>query len=122
MYFEKTIFLDERRHTGNGQEVGGVTMIVHDIKIRKEYADRIAEGTKKFEVRQNDRDYQVGDILRFHVIDQKTQLIKDKEISHTLENSKYEIIYVHSGLGMQRDYVILGIKCCEFEKEDFKKC
>ena len=35
----------------------------HNLKIRPEYYTAITWGVKKFEVRYNDRDYKIGDIL-----------------------------------------------------------
>ncbi|EAA0362612.1 DUF3850 domain-containing protein [Listeria monocytogenes] len=35
----------------------------HELKILSEYFWDIAEGRKTFEIRKNDRDFQVGDIL-----------------------------------------------------------
>lgn len=35
----------------------------HHLKIKTEYLLRIADGHKTFEIRSNDRDYQVGDFL-----------------------------------------------------------
>lgn len=40
----------------------------HDIKIEKQHADAKLAGDKNFEVRFNDRDYQVGDYLRYKVV------------------------------------------------------
>ena len=36
---------------------------VHDIKVWPDYFDRIEDGSKPFEIRKNDRDYHVGDVL-----------------------------------------------------------
>jgi len=44
-------------------------MTVHDLKIYPEYWEDIATGKKTFEVRKNDRDYQVGDLLLFRKFD-----------------------------------------------------
>lgn len=77
----------------------------HNIKILKNYADRILSGEKDFEVRLNDRDYQKGDILIFTVINNK-----DGEKVIGYDGMKREIKYIHAGLGMKEDYVILGLK------------
>lgn len=73
----------------------------HYVKINRNYFDRIYDGVKTFEVRFNDRDYQVGDFLKFTIIN-----IDGSSGSTVLS---YKIVYVHSGLGMQDGFVILGI-------------
>lgn len=35
----------------------------HDLKILPEYFNAVINNTKNFEIRKNDRNYQVGDIL-----------------------------------------------------------
>ena len=87
--------------------------MIHKVKIQKEYADRILDGKKTFEVRYNDRDYQVGDYLQFEVIASAWSSLRD--LDHKLNNALWEIIYSHSGLGMQEKYVVLGIKEVEME-------
>ena len=78
--------------------------MLHEIKILKHYAERIVSGEKDFEVRFNDRDYQKGDIIRFNVITQKDGLrISD------YDPLIREIKYIHTGLGMEKGYVILGL-------------
>lgn len=74
-------------------------MRLHIIKIHKLYHDRIWDGQKTFEVRKNDRDYQVGDVIDF--IDATDEKV--------LPGPNYKITYVHNGLGMASDYVVLGI-------------
>ena len=37
----------------------------HELKIEQKYLIRILTGQKKFEVRVNDRDYQIGDEIVF---------------------------------------------------------
>lgn len=44
----------------------------HTLKILSRYFSRVADGTKNFEIRLNDRDFQAGD----KVILQETQLFK----------------------------------------------
>ena len=38
-------------------------MIKHEIKILPQYFLDISKGLKQFELRKNDRDYQVGDLV-----------------------------------------------------------
>jgi hypothetical protein len=75
--------------------------MIHQLKIKLEYLTHIEEGKKTFEVRLNDRDYQVGDFIQF--------LPTDNQIYNS-SSPYFEITYVHHGLGMQPHYVILGIK------------
>ena len=82
--------------------------MIQVLKIKQQYADRIADRVKKFEVRKNDRDYQVGDIIRFNVLDNEGY--EHTDYSHPLNNTEWQIIYIHTGLGMEKDYVVLGIE------------
>lgn len=82
--------------------------MIHKLKILEQYADAILEGRKNFEVRLNDRGYNAGDRVVFKVIDDYN--IADAH--HDLCKKSFVITYVHSGLGMQNDYVVFGIKEC----------
>ena len=77
-------------------------MANHLIKIKKIYFMRLIEEQKKFEVRLNDRDYQVGDVLDFLI------LADDMKIEYG--DVPFRIIYVHHGLGMAENYVVLGVE------------
>lgn len=77
----------------------------HHIKIQKEFADAVMSGEKTFEIRLNDRGYQKGDLIRFHVVDECFPLT-----SHLLNDKTYEITYVLSGWGLCEGYVGLAIK------------
>lgn len=46
--------------------------MTHDLKIHGAYYHAVASGRKTFEIRQNDRDYTVGD--RLHLKEYDTQL------------------------------------------------
>lgn len=39
--------------------------ITHSLKVEPQYFDALIEGRKTFEVRFNDREFQVGDVLAF---------------------------------------------------------
>ena len=79
--------------------------MLHEIKIHVSYANAIIEGRKNFEVRFNDRGYNAGDKVQFRVYDG----IYHKH-EHPLEARIYNITYVHSGLGLKKDYVVFAIE------------
>lgn len=87
-------------------------MKVHEVKIYESYADAVLSGEKTFEIRNNDRGYQKGDVLKFIVIKDGFGLC----LSHYLNNKEYEITYIHSGLGMKEGYVALAIVPVEKKK------
>ncbi len=78
---------------------------VHKIKILRKFADAIQFGHKKFEIRNNDRNYQEGDILRFSCIDDKGQFVY-----HPINVRQYKITYILDGWGLKVGYVALSIE------------
>ena len=78
-------------------------MKTHRIKLNYEFQDDILSGEKTFEVRLNDRGYQKGDRVHFHVNDRKN-------VEEPLDNKTFEITYVLSGWGIEKDYVVFGIR------------
>lgn len=78
---------------------------LHNLKLRFEFADAVLYGDKCFEVRENDRGYQKGDLIQFKVVDSM-----GTHILHSLEDKEYEITYVLNGWGIKEDYVVFGIK------------
>lgn len=83
--------------------------MLHIIKLQKPYCDAVLSGDKTFEVRYNDRGYQKGDYVVFKPMD---GLVYHP---HQIEHKKYVITYVHSGLGLEKDFVVFGIKEAEEE-------
>lgn len=59
-------------------------MRIHELKIKNRYWAVVYEGAKMFELRKNDRDFQVGDIIQFKLVD------ADIDISEF----KYRITYI----------------------------
>ena len=77
-------------------------MELHKLKIKKEYYDEVVKGNKKFEIRKNDRDFQVNDLVKF--IDADT--LKEYQ-------NLYQITYVIKDIpeyGLDKDYCIFTIK------------
>ncbi len=80
--------------------------MLHELKIKQCYLMHILEGMKKFEVRKNDRDYQVGDRIQFLPLEDENYDVY--KLASPLPD--FEIIYVHAEYLMKDDIVILGIK------------
>ena len=79
--------------------------MIHQLKIREEYYNNILNNKKKFEVRFNDRDYQVGDKIQF------TKAVTNDGYENSIFTpTKYLIVYIHTGLGLLENYVVLGLE------------
>lgn len=74
----------------------------HELKIDQEYFEAVKDGRKKFEIRKNDRDYKVGDILVLLEYDKYYEAFTGEKIT-------VEITYL-TGYAQQNDYVVLGIE------------
>lgn len=76
-------------------------MKIHQLKIKDVYARAVSDGSKRFELRKNDRDFKVGDLLKFNVIDSCFQMPFTYEITFVLKDvPEY---------GLKDGYCILGI-------------
>lgn len=75
---------------------------VHDIKIGKEFFEDVKNNVKTFELRKNDRDYKVGEILELHEYEagEETGKTCRKLITYMLKEFT----------GLQDGYCILGLK------------
>ncbi|MGJ6852999.1 ASCH/PUA domain-containing protein [Listeria monocytogenes] len=72
----------------------------HELKILSEYFWDIIEGRKTFEIRKNDRDFQVGDYL----------ILKEfKDGKHTRQFRAVEVTYI-TDYAQKEGYVVMGIK------------
>ena len=82
--------------------------MIHEIKISQGFADAVYDGDKTFEVRENDRGYNRGDIIEFkvHPIGRPDIFLRE----HPLNWRRYEITYVLSGWGIEPGNVVFGIR------------
>lgn len=80
-----------------------------DLKIVQPYFDDVASGRKKAELRKDDRDFAVGDmlILREWTGTEYTGRSVGAIVTHILKNC---------GFGLAEGYVILSIKLCGGKK------
>lgn len=96
-------------------------MKLHELKIKTTYYSEVAKGNKTFELRKNDRDYQVGDLI--HFVNTKGEEIKWTYQDGNLVSGQYnlyQITYVLKDVpeyGLDKDYCILGIKKMKFEED-----
>lgn len=94
---------------------GDIKLTTHYIKLKKQFCDAVYFGDKPFEIRKNDRCYQKGDHIKFLPVNETGDLLiidgkKIPSVDHPIEDKEYEITYVLSGWGLERDYVVFGIK------------
>lgn len=93
-------------------------MKLHELKIKHEYLIDIDLGLKTFELRKNDRDYQVGDLIHFIDVGRINTTIDKDDAEPTIdENALYKIAYILKDVpeyGLDEKYCILGIKRLEF--------
>lgn len=80
---------------------------LHDLKILKEYFDAKLAGIKPFEIRYNDRDFQVGDYLRLREIVPipDTSPVMYEYTGRVLIT---EVLYILKGVGLQDGYGALA--------------
>lgn len=74
-------------------------MKTHELKLDIKYFDDVKSGKKNFEIRKNDRDFQVGDILELKAF---------KEGYYAKRNSE-------DGFG--DNYHVMGSDCCLYSPE-----
>ncbi|MEI2365753.1 ASCH/PUA domain-containing protein [Niallia circulans] len=77
-------------------------MVMHHLKIQPEYFDSVSKGTKSFEIRKNDRNYKVGDVLLL-------QEYLPSESKFTGRVIDRKITYI-TDYAQQEGYVVMGIK------------
>lgn len=79
-------------------------MIIHDLKICPKYFDDVKRNKKRFEIRKDDRNYQVGDLITLREWDNGQYTgreIKNIPIRYILRDvPEY---------GLKEGYCILGI-------------
>jgi hypothetical protein len=85
-------------------------MKVHELKIKQNYFNDIRVNDKSFEIRKNDRGFEVGDILLLKVIDEVTE-------EYTGHDMFIKVMYIHKGLGLADGYVCMSIKRVWFYTE-----
>ena len=80
--------------------------MIHELKTHPQYFSMVFAGTKKFEVRKNDRNYKLGDeILLKEFIpneDKYTGRILHRRIAYILNGGQF---------GIEAGYVVMSLSC-----------
>ena len=82
---------------------------LHELKIYPKYFDAVLDGSKPFEIRKNDRGFQVGDNIRLREWD---------NIKYSGRTIYAEITYILDDkfVGLADGYVALGIKANDYNR------
>ena len=77
-------------------------MKTHELKIKSQYFKDVISGVKTFEVRKNDRDFKIGDLMILKEFDKGnySSRIVGAEITYILDDPEY----------CKEGYVVLGFK------------
>lgn len=101
----------------------------HELKAWPAFFDGVRDGCKTFEVRKNDRGFQKGDTLLLRKWD-PTRPIQDDITMWRAEGMVFapsprgytddepirvRVLYVLSGMGIEQEYVVMGIEKVEKE-------
>lgn len=85
---------------------------VHSIRLAKTYFNDVASGKKSFELRKNDREYKVGDML---------EMLEFADGKNTGRIIQAEVVYMLEGYtGLEEGYCILGISVKKVDTEKYE--
>lgn len=79
-------------------------MKLHEIKLLEKYAKEKKDGIKPFEIRKNDRDFKVGDLVKYTIVENYTEPYppyrnltresQNKELTNYFDNRVFKIKYI----------------------------
>lgn len=80
-------------------------MKFHKIKLDKRYCDDVLLENKSFEIRKNDRNYEVGDKIAFIPVE------NGAETEHKIQNALFIITYILPyANGLKEGYVAFTVR------------
>lgn len=76
--------------------------MTHKLKILPEYYNAVLSGSKMFEIRENDRNFNIGDILNLMEFDGE---------KYTERELKVKVTYIlYGGYGLDRNWCCMSIE------------
>lgn len=88
-------------------------MKMHLLKINQKYYEDVMKGDKRAELRKNDRDFKVGDLIHF------TKVNGEEYEPHINMFIITHILPVRDLIPDSEDYVMLSIVCYETRKAPY---
>lgn len=95
-------------------------MKIHELKILPQYFEKVLDGSKTFELRKDDRGFEVGDILILKefkegfIDNTKGDPVEIEKRGYTGRTIVKRISYIYkgcsNGLGLRSGFVILALK------------
>lgn len=96
--------------------------MTHYLKILVPFANAVIMGEKTFEIRNNDRGFQKGDLIQFYAV------VKDEDgdtkgVPHPINEQTYVITYVLGGekWGIRDGFVVFGIGLHDGEEKEAER-
>ena len=77
----------------------------HELKIWPVYYDAVMSGKKRFELRQNDRNFKIGDDLLLKEWDPET-----KDFTGSVFRARITYLLVGPAFGLESDHAILSFR------------
>lgn len=76
----------------------------HKIKLNVEFCDKILSGLQNFIICEDNKDFQMGDIISF------IPVLQDEITTHEIFEHTYEIKFIFSGSGLSKGWIALEFK------------
>ena len=90
-------------------------MMIHELKIWPKYFDAVNKEVKRFEIRKNDRNFQVGELLLLKEFDSISDSYSGRQI-------KCKILYILEDPKFIKDgFVVMSIKTCGKSELEIKE-
>jgi hypothetical protein len=77
--------------------------VEHELKCWPDFFVPVLTGMKTFEVRKNDRNFKLGDVLWLREWDPHTEM-------YTGNSVRAKVVYILHDFGLEDGYVVMGIR------------